>query len=46
MEKKKEVIISNKIKCKKCEDIIESKIPMTIKGVHVELLLLMVVKII
>ncbi len=25
MEKKKEVIISNKIKCKKCEDIIESK---------------------
>lgn len=25
MEKKKKVIISNKIKCKKCEDIIESK---------------------
>ncbi len=25
MEKKKEVILSNKIKCKKCEDIIESK---------------------
>lgn len=25
MEKKKEVIINNKIKCKKCEDIIESK---------------------
>lgn len=25
MEKKKEVIISNKIKCKKCGDIIESK---------------------
>ena len=25
MEKKKEVIISNKIKCKKCEDIIKSK---------------------
>lgn len=25
MEKEKEVIISNKIKCKKCEDIIESK---------------------
>mgnify|MGYP004555835943 FL=1 len=25
MEKKKEVITSNKIKCKKCEDIIESK---------------------
>lgn len=25
MEKEKEVIISNKIKCKKCGDIIESK---------------------
>ena len=25
MEKKKEEIISNKIKCKKCGDIIESK---------------------
>ena len=25
MEKKKEVIVSNKIKCKKCGDIIESK---------------------
>lgn len=25
MEKKKEVIISNKIKCKKCGDIIQSK---------------------
>ena len=25
MEKKKEVIISNKIKCKKCGDIIESR---------------------
>lgn len=25
MEKKKEVITSNKIKCKKCGDIIESK---------------------
>ena len=25
MENKKEVIISNKIKCKKCGDIIESK---------------------
>lgn len=44
MEKKKQIIKVNKIKCKKCGNIIESKTTNDLKDVLVVLLQLMVEK--